>query len=432
MVAEKYTYRRKKKTTGRIETVTRYRAVAITENIEAAKGLNSQEHYPWQWKIGTKRGRPVARVTKLFGEGRKGKSEAKQWERKRYREIREWKITRKTIQRIETFHRGPLVPDVVDEYLEEAKQFHPNTYGNKDRFLRRGIEGDDTQPPTNVDKFFKRAHGSVVPLAQHFKYKPLNEIDRAALENYLDYQYPDKSDKVANRKYNNHRKEIRSFFSWVVRKYKWSVHPAREIPARPASVAERKVATKGDVDKMIEVAEGQAKNLLATLWWTAGRREQVLALNWDDVDLETKQLRMKTAKSKDGSVKEKYIPILPWLEPFLRNQQDKYRHLSKDGSVFININLAHKSSPNYRRRYRYNTNFVTRHCDAAGVPRFSYHAMRRGLATYLYDHDVDYIDIQAILGHDDVETTKRYVHSLRPSRKAREAIIEKLNGILKD
>ncbi len=58
--------------------------------------------------------------------------------------------------------------------------------------------------------------------------------------------------------------------------------------------------------------------------------------------------------------------------------------------------------------------------------------MRRGLATYLYDHDVDYIDIQAILGHDDVETTKRYVHSLRPSRKAREAIIEKLNGILKD
>ena len=89
------------------------------------------------------------------------------------------------------------------------------------------------------------------------------------------------------------------------------MRPAREITTRPASVAERKVATKGDVDKMIEIAEGQAKNLLGTLWWTAGRREQVLALNWDDVDLETKQLRMKTAKSKDGSVKEKYIPILP-------------------------------------------------------------------------------------------------------------------------
>ena len=344
-MAEKYTYRRKKKTTGRIETVTRYRAVAITENIEAAKGLNSQEHYPWHWKTGSKRGRAVARVTKLFGEGRKGKSEAKQWERERYHEIREWKAKRKTIQSIETFHRGPLVHDAVDEYLEEAKQFHPNTYDNKYRFLRRGTEGYYTQPPTNVDKFFKRAHGSVVPFAQHFKYKPLNEIDRAALENYLDYQYPDKSDKVANRKYNNHRKEIRSFFSWVVRKYKWSVHPAREIPTRPASVAERKVATKGDVDKMIEVAEGQAKNLLATLWWTAGRREQVLALNWDDVDLETKQLRMKTAKSKDSSVKEKYIPILPWLEPFLRDQQEKYRHLSKDGSVFININFAHKNSP---------------------------------------------------------------------------------------
>jgi hypothetical protein len=51
MVAEKYTYRRKKKATGRIETVTKYRAVAITENIEAAKGINSQEHSPWQWKI---------------------------------------------------------------------------------------------------------------------------------------------------------------------------------------------------------------------------------------------------------------------------------------------------------------------------------------------------------------------------------------------
>ena len=33
---------------------------------------------------------------------------------------------------------------------------------------------------------------------------------------------------------------------------------------------------------------------------------------------------------------------------------------------------------------------------------------------------------QAILAHDDVETTKRYVHSLRPSRKAKRALEERI------
>lgn len=44
----------------------------------------------------------------------------------------------------------------------------------------------------------------------------------------------------------------------------------------------------------------------------------------------------------------------------------------------------------------------------AGVDKFSPHDLRRTLATTLFEHDVDTITIQKIMGHSDLATTERY------------------------
>ena len=437
-MAERYRYTRKKRGYNRQEVVVRWRGSVVTENLEAAEGLNAlyaEGKYNYQWKRGKKAGRTVYRLKKLFGGGRPGKAEAQRWERDRLHDLRAWKATRKSQQRYETKIVGPLVGVEVDSYLNSVRGvYHRNTFENKERFLKTGgkeIDLEEEEPLESGGKVVDvyKGYSSVIPFAARFEYKPLNEISRELIEDYLDHQYPDVGDQVMNRKYNAHLKEIKAFFSWATKRHKWAVNPAREIKNRATKMADRKVARYEDVKKMIKKAEGQDKNLLATLWWTGGRRTQTLELKWDDIDLETRQIKFRTAKTKNGAIKEKYVPILPWLEPYLRDQKKNYRHLSKDGHVFINLSESHKRTKFHRRRLLYNSNFVTRMADNAGVPTMSYHAMRRGVATFLYDNDVDYPDIQAILAHDDVETTKRYIHSLRPARKAREAITEKLSGL---
>jgi integrase len=408
LVPTKVTHTVRNRTTGRNRKITRYRAEAVTFEVEIAQKLSESSEYTsngWKWNFITKDGKPAARIMKLFGQGSSEKAKATRWERDRKLDIKEWAASEKTRQRIEGNYGGYLTPDAVNTYLHEARRYHRNTYENKARYLR--------------------------PFAERFKHKPLNEISRRLAEKYLDTQFPDKADRVENRKYNALRKELRSFFSWVVQKYKWDTNPVAFIPQRPTKMADRKVASKADIDRMLEVVEGQTRNLLATYWWTGGRKEQVFSLTWKDVDFNSMQLRFKSAKTKSGDIKDVYVPILPWLEPYLEDQETNYKHLSKDGSVFINLNPAHKNTPHYGRRYAYNSNLITRCCDAAEVERFSYHALRRGLATFLYDNGVDFEYIQAVLGHEDVDTTKRYVYSLRPHRLAREMITEKLNEVMK-
>jgi len=408
-------YVRSDRRTGRKKTVYLNKAVVVTFNVEAARGLNAQDTYSWEWKFATKREKPIARITKLFKEGPAGKRQAKRWELDRKDDIRMWMVSRKTEQVIEVISGGPLARYEVAAYLEKVARFyHPNTYEKKKWFL---LDGGDS-------------HSA---FAERFKHKPLTEIDRRLLQDYLDSQYPDKADQETNRKYMAHRKELMSFFSqWIMKKYPWDINPARELESRRTKKAERKVMTKAQFDKILDAAEGQARNMLATYWWSGGRRSGVQGLKWIDVDFKASTLRIQSAKSRDGSVTAKLIPLLSPLEPFLQDQQTHYRHLSRDGSVFINLNPSHINTPHYRCGYKFNSGFVARHCRDAGVPVMSYHAVRRGIATWLYDNDAAYEDIQAILGHDDIETSKRYIHSLRPSRKAKRALEERIEKALND
>jgi integrase len=269
----------------------------------------------------------------------------------------------------------------------------------------------------------------------HFLINPMEQIRKADLESYLDSLYPNKGDQIANRRYWQHLKYMKAFFSWVVREYQCEVNPCALIgngkggrKDRPVKGTELKVAQYEAVVKMIETSSGQDRNLLATLWWTGGRRTQTLELKWADVDFKRNVIHFRTQKTATGGEVTKEVPLLSFVVPYLKDQEKQYRELSKDGSVFLNLNASARNGKGYCCGMKYNSGFVTRMAAKAGVAPFSYHAMRRGVATFLYDNDVPFEDIQAVLAHDDLETTKKYIHKLRPARKARESIEARLKG----
>ena len=69
---------------------------------------------------------------------------------------------------------------------------------------------------------------------------------------------------------------------------------------------------------------------------------------------------------------------------------------------------------------------ITNYLEKAGLEGYSVHKLRHTAATIMSDKGVETSDIQEILGHADISTTKIYTHTTTTKK---EQIAEKMNGL---
>ncbi|HEV2523318.1 MAG TPA: tyrosine-type recombinase/integrase [Candidatus Acidoferrales bacterium] len=158
------------------------------------------------------------------------------------------------------------------------------------------------------------------------------------------------------------------------------------------------------LDKLSD--EPVASAVVATAAFTGLRRSELRGLRWED--LRDNQLfvtrtvwntnernKTKTASSKAP------VPVLPVLASLLETHRNGFPN---DGYIFAGpktgkpLNLA-----NLARRV------IVPKLQKSGVQCWSgWHGFRRGLATNLYELGVNETTIQAIMRHEDVETTRKH------------------------
>jgi integrase len=134
---------------------------------------------------------------------------------------------------------------------------------------------------------------------------------------------------------------------------------------------------------LLEHSEGWLKSLIALLAYTGIRTGEAIALKWADVNLDTKEIRVRETRSRgeDGDTKtessDRTIPIFSPLEPYLRDQfmrtglKGRYVFLSNAGEAWYNtgeINqkywrpllkrLGLKERRLYELRHTYATNML--------------------------------------------------------------------------
>jgi site-specific recombinase XerD len=174
-----------------------------------------------------------------------------------------------------------------------------------------------------------------------------------------------------------------------------------DVPAREG-VWERVHAGKLERDRL----------LLALFAYSGLRRSELLGLDWDDVDLERRLIRVRNAK---GS-RQRVVPIHPGLVPlFLACAAT--RSPTGDPALFVGV-LGRRLSPTILS--------VTfrRYTDAAGVAkrkRITPHTLRHVVATELLSAGANLREIQELLGHKHLDSTQRYTrvnaHELRGAIK---------------
>jgi integrase/recombinase XerD len=228
---------------------------------------------------------------------------------------------------------------------------------------------------------------------------------------------------------------IRAWYKWLARQNHVLSNPAAdlELPRQPKRLP-KGLLSIAEVEAVLAHADPatgaglRLRALLETLYSTGIRRMEAASLTLHDIDTERGALMVRQGK---GS-KDRLIPIgaraCAWIERY-RNEVRPLLVVGADDYTLFLDDAGQKYDPGRLGE------LVKRHLDAAGITQpGSCHLFRHAMATHMLEAGADIRFIQAMLGHEDLNTTQIYTqvsltklkqihdatHPARPHRQAAE------------
>lgn len=162
----------------------------------------------------------------------------------------------------------------------------------------------------------------------------------------------------------------------------------------------RKRVLTPDEQRRLELACGPLVwNVVEFALRTGIRLGQVLALRWSQ--LHEAHIHLDTSTK---TAKKRSIPITPKVAAILVAQRGRHRVFVFPGPKRVNAWNKH--------------NFLERHfskaVEAAGIADFKFHDLRHTFASRMVERGADISEVQELIGHTQVEMTRKYVHHSKP------------------
>lgn len=235
--------------------------------------------------------------------------------------------------------------------------------------------------------------------------KPLKDITTDVVGRYLEEQAKERSRNASNKE----RKNLLAMFNWAAKRLDTRHNPVVKIDRLSHDRQPRYVPSEKDVLKLLEVATREEEVLLDCYLCTAARRSEIFRLTWqDDVNLEKREIRLGTRKTKDGSMDYVWLPMNESLHDSLNWL---YRNRKFPDSPFVFV--CDQPGPRYGQPYTTRRKFMAGLCKRACVKPFGFHALRHFVASILADkHKASTKTIQRVLRHKHLHTTEGYLHNL--------------------
>jgi site-specific recombinase XerD len=132
------------------------------------------------------------------------------------------------------------------------------------------------------------------------------------------------------------------------------------------------------------------------------RSAEVLSLKIRDVDIGTGWARVVGKGDK-----ERRVPLDPDVASLIQSYLLAERPETTSCALFVVAKGSHRGQPlspaGLRRVFRY-------HRERSGVPAGHPHALRHSFGTALAEAGTDLAVIQALMGHDHVDSSAAYIH----------------------
>ncbi|MFY9824537.1 MAG: tyrosine recombinase XerC [Thermoanaerobaculia bacterium] len=208
---------------------------------------------------------------------------------------------------------------------------------------------------------------------------------------------------------------VRSLFRFACREGVLTANPAQGVRTPKVPKTLPRHLRPGEVENLIEAPDGDEplvrrdRAILEMLYAAGLRVSELVGLDWRDVDLPARVVRVMGKGSK-----ERMVPFGRPAAEALRRWLDVWESLRKVGKegndrgdgdpVFLNAFGSRLTDRSVRR-------VIDRWVDAAAVARGVHpHTLRHTFATHLLENGADLRAIQELLGHSSLSTTQKYTH----------------------
>lgn len=203
---------------------------------------------------------------------------------------------------------------------------------------------------------------------------------------------------------------LKNFFLFLVRKGELLYNPAADIEVpKKRTDGLKKALKEREVLKVLESARGQDplsirdRAILELLYSTGIRNSELRSLELKDVDLESQELKILHGKGHFGPT-QRVVPMgrvaSSHLEEYLAQGRPKLLKGRDSKFLFVTrratkltIDRPLKVVKKYARPLKKNV---------------TTHMMRHSFATHLLRHGADIRHVQAMLGHENLDSTKIY------------------------
>ncbi len=240
------------------------------------------------------------------------------------------------------------------------------------------------------------------------------EITPAILERYRSYiyHYKKKDNKPLSLQTQVHRLvALRTFFKWLTKKSYILYNPASELelprlgkklPGNLLTVQEVElIINQPDINEPIGLRD---RAILETFYSTGIRRSELINLKLYDLRAGVGTLMVRSGKGR----KDRVVPVgdraLAWIDKYLDNVRPQFKMEPDEDYVFLTVDgdpLSQNRLSDLGRTY----------VKAADINKTgSCHIFRHAMATHMLENGADIRVIQAILGHENLQTTEIYTH----------------------
>ena len=212
---------------------------------------------------------------------------------------------------------------------------------------------------------------------------------------------------------------LKSFFRFLVEDGRLTRNPASTVRSPRQGTRLPTVLTKDEANTLLDTPAPREwldlRNhaMLETLYASGARVSELVGLNWEDVDLEARSIRLR-GKGK----KERMVPIGTVAADAILEFQRHLPHKTKIPKSGMPKQLVPRSGSHPLfvnvRGGRLTTRSVERMIKQQTEQRFNKtvtpHTLRHSFATHLLDEGADLRAIQELLGHASLATTQKYTH----------------------
>jgi len=248
----------------------------------------------------------------------------------------------------------------------------------------------------------------------------LSELDQEKMRKYRVYlsQYCDQYGRTLSKRTQSYYViAMRSWLKFLVKQDVPVLHPEK-IDLPKAESIPMKFLNSEKVEKLLTqpsistMAGLRDKAILEVLFSTGLRVSELINLNRDQIDLETREFGV-IGKGRRPRVVFLSERACKWLDAWLRHRSDNWN------PVFIRFS-GRKATPvddgeSMRLTTRSVQRIVDKYAKKAHLPiKISPHGIRHSFATDLLSNGAGLRDVQEMLGHKNVSTTQIYTHVTRP------------------